>query len=100
MDRRSRPPTWSGAGVPRLHLLVMCSPVWQAPAERLANHSLGFSVAVAWRQVQQIDSRRQGGMNGSHTLVESCWPPEHAEASTTEGQGQHREQRPYARDSI
>ena len=67
--------------------------VWQPATESVADDAFRLAVAVARREVEQVDASGHGGMHRGDALVEGCLAPKHAEPSAAEGQGGDRKER-------
>src|SRR5208282_2652915 len=61
--------------------------VWQPAGKGFADHLLGFAVAIARREVKEVDAAGNGLMCRRHAFVERRRAPHHAEPAATHGQG-------------
>src|SRR5580692_11929389 len=63
------------------------------PARKsFAHHLLGLAIAVARREVEEVDPGSDGVLYGGDAFVECCGTPQHPEAATAERQDRDRRQ--------
>ena len=80
----------AGRRLAQIALAGDAHPIWQPSGKGCADDLLGLAVAIARRQVEQVDAGFDRRMHGGDALVECRLTPHHAEPAAAQGQRRNR----------